>query len=118
MTPSPTTYAPNTATATTGGVTVTATAKVTTIRWDMGDGTTVTCHSPGTPYDAFRGKSPSPTCGHLYQKTSHGHPDERYQGTVTATLTVTWSPWWWCSVWNVLMAAAAWLPKAPSAARE
>lgn len=52
--PSPTTFGPLSASATAGGVTVTATAKVTTVRWAMGDGTTVTCHGPGTPYTPER----------------------------------------------------------------
>ncbi|MFD5787090.1 ATP/GTP-binding protein [Streptomyces sp. NPDC127037] len=47
----PTAYGPQTATATAGGVTVSATAKVRSIRWDMGDGNTITCLGPGTPYD-------------------------------------------------------------------
>ncbi|MET8479990.1 hypothetical protein ABZV68_22795 [Streptomyces clavifer] len=48
--PSPSTFGPVSASASAGGVTVTATAKVTTVRWAMGDGATVTCHGPGTPY--------------------------------------------------------------------
>ena len=91
VTRSTSSYGPATATATAGGVTVTATAKVAAIRWDMGDGTTVTCHGPGTPYSADRGKSPSPDCGHRYEHTSAGRPDDRYQGTATATWTVTWT---------------------------
>ncbi|MGW1411510.1 ATP/GTP-binding protein [Streptomyces sp. NPDC002403] len=82
-------YGPATATA--GGVTVTATAHVATIRWDTGDGTTATCNGPGTPYTADRGTSSSPDCGHRYTQTSAGRPDDRYQGTATATWTVTWT---------------------------
>lgn len=44
--PGPTTYGPASASA--GGMTVTATARVTAVRWAMGDGTTVTCTGPGT----------------------------------------------------------------------
>ncbi|MEU4506204.1 ATP/GTP-binding protein [Streptomyces sp. NPDC024089] len=91
VTRSTSSYGPATATATAGGVTVTATAKVAAIRWDMGDGTTVTCHGPGTPYSADRGKSPSPDCGHRYEHTSAGRPDDRYQGTATATWTLEWT---------------------------
>ncbi|MFF3531502.1 ATP/GTP-binding protein [Streptomyces rubiginosohelvolus] len=67
-TPSPNSTGPISASATAGGVTVTATAKVTTVRWAMGDGTTVTCNGPGTPYTPDRGKSMSPDCGHLYER--------------------------------------------------
>ncbi|MFG2631840.1 ATP/GTP-binding protein [Streptomyces sp. NPDC048473] len=91
VTPSPTTYGPATATATAGGVTVTATAKVAAIRWDMGDGTTVTCHGPGTPYTPDKGKALSPDCGHRYQRTSSDEPDKRFKGTAIATWTVTWT---------------------------
>ncbi|MFC9756225.1 hypothetical protein [Streptomyces sp. NPDC056921] len=58
VTRSTSSYGPATAKATAGGVTVTA--KVAAIRWDMGDGTTITCTGPGTPYSADRGKSVSP----------------------------------------------------------
>ncbi|MFH8516800.1 hypothetical protein ACH4CE_17130 [Streptomyces gelaticus] len=61
------------------------------IWWDMGDGATVTCHGPGTPYSADRGKSTSPDCGHRYERTSASRPDDRYRGTATATWTVTWT---------------------------
>ncbi|MGW8863737.1 ATP/GTP-binding protein [[Kitasatospora] papulosa] len=90
-TPSATTFGPATATATAGGVTVTATAKVTRVRWAMGDGTTVTCRGPGTPYRQSRGKAMSPDCGHLYERPSYEQPGGRFQGTATATWTVTWT---------------------------
>ncbi|MGW0963323.1 hypothetical protein ACWD4K_30910 [Streptomyces gelaticus] len=61
------------------------------IRWNMGDGATVTCDGPGTPYSADRGKSTSPDCGHRYERTSASRPDDRYRGTATATWTVTWT---------------------------
>ncbi|MGW7097615.1 ATP/GTP-binding protein [Streptomyces sp. NPDC054874] len=90
-TPSPRTYGPVSASATAGGVTVTATAKVTTVRWAMGDGTTITCHGPGTPYTPEKGKSMSPDCGHRYERTAHDKPGEKYRGTATATWTITWT---------------------------
>ncbi|MFC8593205.1 ATP/GTP-binding protein [Streptomyces atroolivaceus] len=92
-TPSPTTFGPATASATAGGVTVTATAKVTTVRWAMGDGTTVTCHGPGTPYRKSQEVTSSPDCGHLYERPSSEQPGGRYRGTATATATwtVTWA---------------------------
>ncbi|MEU0304675.1 ATP/GTP-binding protein [Streptomyces sp. NPDC006175] len=89
--PSPSTFGPATASATAGGVTVTATARVTTVRWAMGDGTTVTCHGPGTPYTKSRGATPSPDCGHLYERPSSQQPGGRYQGTATSTWTITWT---------------------------
>ncbi|MER7780496.1 ATP/GTP-binding protein [Streptomyces sp. NPDC096191] len=84
------TYGPATATASAGDVTVTATAKVTSIRWTMGDGTTVACAGPGTPYRGSRNMANSPDCGHRYTRTSSGQPGERFSLTATSTWTITW----------------------------
>lgn len=87
---SATTYGPNTASAAAGGVSVTATAKVSKIVWQMGDGTSVTCSGPGTPYQASDGMAQSPTCGHLYSRTSAGAATGRFPVTATSTWTVDW----------------------------
>lgn len=83
--PSATTWGPVTRTASSGGYTVTATAKVDHVTWAMGDGTTVTCHGPGTPYADQFGTRPSPDCGHTYTRQG------RYTVTATSNWTVTWS---------------------------
>ncbi|MEU7031411.1 ATP/GTP-binding protein [Streptomyces sp. NPDC046275] len=85
VTPSPNTFGPVSASATAGGVTVTATAKVTSVRWVMGDGASVTCAGPGTVYQARYGAQMSPTCGHRYTKAAE------HQGSATATWAVEWS---------------------------
>ncbi|MGA5149988.1 ATP/GTP-binding protein [Streptomyces griseoincarnatus] len=85
-----TTYGPNTASASAGGVTVTAIAKVSRIDWRMGDGSTVTCTGPGTPYTGSAGMVESPTCGHVYSKTSAGEPGRKYAVTATSTWTIDW----------------------------
>ncbi|MET4670441.1 ATP/GTP-binding protein [Streptomyces sp. PvR018] len=90
-TPSPTTYGPVTASATAGGVTVSATAKVTRAVWDMGDGSSVTCHGPGTKYTADHGKTMSPDCGHQYRRSSTDEPNARYAGSTTTTWAVDWT---------------------------
>ncbi|MFF4317089.1 ATP/GTP-binding protein [Streptomyces sp. NPDC001507] len=90
VTQSPTTYGPNSASATLAGVTVTATAKVSKIDWTMGDGNTVTCQGPGTPYAASYGKQTSPTCGHMYATASAASPGAKYAVTATATWSVNW----------------------------
>ncbi|MFE9912523.1 ATP/GTP-binding protein [Streptomyces clavifer] len=89
--PSPSTFGPVSASATAGGVTVTATAEVTRLRWSMGDGATVTCHGPGTQYRKPREVTESPDCGHLYERPSYDEPGGRYRGTATSAWTITWS---------------------------
>lgn len=87
---SATTFGPNTASASAGGVTVTATAKVSKIVWQMGDGASVTCNGPGTPYRSSEGMAQSPTCGHVYSKTSAGAKNGKHQVTATSTWTIDW----------------------------
>ncbi len=87
---SPTTYGPNTASATAGGITVTATARVSEIVWTMGDGASVACNGPGTPYKSSDGMTQSPTCGHVYAKTSAGVRNGTFAVTATSTWTINW----------------------------
>ncbi|MFC8428038.1 ATP/GTP-binding protein [Streptomyces sp. NPDC057253] len=87
---SATTYGPNTASASAGGITVTATAKVSKIEWKMGDGASVTCNGPGTPYTSSEGMAQSPTCGHVYSKTSAGAQSAKFPVTATSTWTINW----------------------------
>lgn len=84
------TYGPASATASAGGITVTATARVHQITWDMGDGTEVVCHGPGTPYEAKYGQKKSPTCGHVYTTSSSRAPGQTYTVTATSSWVVTW----------------------------
>ncbi|WP_351230067.1 ATP/GTP-binding protein [Streptomyces sp. NPDC002133] len=86
----PETYGPNTASASAGAVTVTATAKVSKIVWQMGDGKTVTCTTPGTPYEPEYGKKPSPDCGHRYEVPSSTQPSGKFHVTATSTWTIDW----------------------------
>ena len=88
---SPTTFGPNSSSATAGAVTVTARAKVKSIRWAMGDGTSVTCQGPGASYRAAYGQRPSPDCGHVYARTSAGHRGNTTTVTATATWQITWN---------------------------
>ncbi|OEJ21526.1 ATP/GTP-binding protein [Streptomyces agglomeratus] len=85
------TYGPNTASATAGAVTVTATAKVSKIVWTMGDGKTVTCTTAGTPYKAAYGKKPSPDCGHRYNVPSSTTAAGQFHVTATSTWTIDWA---------------------------
>jgi len=56
------------------------------VSWSLGDGSTVVCAGPGTPFvpgqsDAYAG---SPDCGHTYTRAA----------TVTVTATVSWQVRW------------------------
>lgn len=77
-------WGPVTRTASAGGETVTATAKVSRVRWLMGDGGVVVCTGPGTAYEDRFGKTKSPTCGYTYPR----------QGTYTVRAESQWSVSW------------------------
>ena len=83
--PGPTTYGPVEGEASAGAVTVTANARVDRIVFDMGDGTTITCNGPGTPYEDRYGVTDSPDCGHQYDK--QGDP---YTVTATSYWVARW----------------------------
>jgi hypothetical protein len=83
------------ASASAGGVTVTATAVPQTVNWSIGDGGSVTCQGPGTPYSAQSASaspsaSSSPDCGYTYRRTSAGMPGGVFDVTVTTSWRVDW----------------------------
>lgn len=84
------TYGPATASASAGGITITATARVHQITWVMGDGNTVVCSTAGTPYRPSYGKKESPDCGHVYTHSSGGLADGRFTVTAISDWVVTW----------------------------
>ncbi|WP_162802901.1 hypothetical protein [Ornithinimicrobium avium] len=84
-TPSADTVGPITRSASAGGYTVTATGRVEQIVWDMGDGTSVVCATPGTPYEDRFGAMDSPDCGHRY--TEQGH----YPISATSYWVISWA---------------------------
>lgn len=85
------TFGPQVLTGSSGGVTITATAKVDRIVWDLGDGARVTCRTPGTVYQDSFGFNDSPDCGHRYTKTSAGKPNNAYPITATSYWVVDWT---------------------------
>jgi hypothetical protein len=87
----PATFGPQMLTGSAGGVTITATAKVDRVVWSMGDGTTVTCRTPGTPYEDRFGFRDSPDCGHRYTRTSAGRPANAYPVSATSFWVVDWT---------------------------
>lgn len=85
------TTGPARASASAGGVTVTAVAQVSQVLWNMGDGNTVTC-GLGTPYADGAGTTASPDCGYVYAQASTRHaPGGRWPITATSRWTITWS---------------------------
>ena len=89
--PNQATFGPITRTATAGGLAVTATARIEHITWSMGDGATVVCRTAGTPYARSYGATPSPDCGHVYERSSSRQNGGRYTVTATSTWVVTWA---------------------------
>ena len=88
----PAVWQPRSKTAHVPGESVTATATPVSASWRMGDGTTVTCHGPGTVYTT--GDNPasrSPTCGYTYARSSAGQPHAAYRVTATITWDITWT---------------------------
>jgi hypothetical protein len=77
--PSRTTWGPATISA--GGMTMTI--KVESLKWSLGDGTTISC-GKGTVWKPGTGGKSSPTCGHTYTR----------QGTYTVTATTHWVARW------------------------
>ncbi|GAA4898808.1 PKD domain-containing protein [Streptomonospora salina] len=77
-------WSPVSRTATAGSVSVTATATPTSVTWHMGDGASVACSGPGTPYTRDADASASPDCGHSYSAP----------GEYEITATVHWSIEW------------------------
>lgn len=79
------TWGPITRSVSAAGHTVTATARVSHITWDMGEKKKVTCRSPGTRWTKARGSSKSPTCGYIYQKQGE------HQIRATSHWVIAWS---------------------------
>jgi hypothetical protein len=84
-------WQPQSKTAQVPGEAVTATATPVLAAWSMGDGKTVTCNGPGTPYGGGNPAAASPTCGHTYDQSSAGQPGGAYKVTVTITWDITWA---------------------------
>jgi hypothetical protein len=76
--------------ATLAGITVTVTAEPMAVMWTMGDGATVTCDGPGTPWNPDGGDGQTTDCSHVYQHVSADQADGRYPVSATVTWAVTW----------------------------
>jgi hypothetical protein len=61
------------------------------VTWSMGDGATVTCDGPGTPWNPDGGDGQTTDCSHVYQHVSADQASGRYPVSATVTWAVTWS---------------------------
>jgi hypothetical protein len=91
----PSSWTSHTATATATGLTVTVTVVPWKLLYDMGDGETVACFTPGTRRnldldEPMQDESPT-GCQHFYQQpNTKGDPDSRYWVTPKLVWTVNW----------------------------
>jgi hypothetical protein len=87
----PAAFQPVSASAAAGGVAVTTTASPELVTWEMGDGHTVTCPGPGTPYDSSKPASEQQTsCSYTYRQSSAGQAGGAYRVTATVSWHVSW----------------------------
>jgi hypothetical protein len=87
----PGTWHTRTATAAIPALTITAQATPTQATWHAGDGTSITCHGPGTPWTPHQDPgAASPTCGHTYTTASGSGPG----GTYTVRAELSWAISW------------------------
>ncbi len=86
------------ATATAGGVSATAIATPVSVSWSMGDGHTVVCDGPGTPYDpTIPDAAQSTACSYAFPESSAGRPSadgDSNDGAFDVTATITWTVSW------------------------
>jgi hypothetical protein len=85
-------WQPASVSASAGGVTSTVTATPTRVVWDMGQGDTVVCNGPGTPYrpDLPDDQQPS-DCAFTYRRSSAGQPGQAFTVTATLEWETTWA---------------------------
>ena len=83
--PGPTTWGPITKTVSESGYAITATAAVTKVTWEMGNGDTKVCDKGMEHLPWQKDDKPSPTCGYVY------HQRGDYTITATAHWVIVWS---------------------------
>ncbi len=85
----PASWKPLQASATIDGVSASATATPEKVVWSTGDGSTLTCDGPGTPYDAADPGATS-DCTYTWTTSSADEPN----GAFTLTATIYWQVTW------------------------
>lgn len=78
------------ATANTGRVWSTVRATPVATTWELGDGRTVSCRGPGTPWRRGLTEDAS-TCTHTYHRSSATQPGGTYDLEATVTFEVSWT---------------------------
>ncbi len=79
------------ATAAAGPVSATATATPDQVVWRMGDGGTVTCKGPGSPWTSQSPPDQASDCSYTYTQDSATQPGGTYAVTTTVYWHVTWT---------------------------
>jgi len=86
------------ATATAGGVSATAVAAPQSVSWSMGDGNTVVCDGPGTPFlPTISSDLQKTNCSYTYRASSAGQRSsdgESNDGAFRVSATITWVVNW------------------------
>ena len=60
--------------------------------WELGDGTTITCPGPGTPFDKSRPADQQQTdCSHTYRHSSSTQPDGKYKVKASIVWHLSWA---------------------------
>lgn len=77
------------ATAQTGRIWSTVTARPVSVSWSLGDGSTVSCSGPGTVWTPGSDEDAS-NCTHTYRRSSAGADDGTFPLEATVRLEVTW----------------------------
>jgi hypothetical protein len=94
----PALWHPYVVSATVGAVTATATATPTSVVWNLGDGSSLTCEGPGSAYRTDLPSAAQQTsCSHTYQTTSLGQPSpdgDPNDGAFLIAATVDWQVAW------------------------
>lgn len=88
--PGPTTFDGYSVSDSEGGLSVTGSVKVSSLEWNMGDGSVVVCGTKGQAYETGFGWAESPDCGHMYQQTSQSQASDRYTVTATSRWQFQW----------------------------
>ncbi|CCH17767.1 conserved hypothetical protein [Micromonospora lupini str. Lupac 08] len=83
-------YRARSATASVPGLSVTATASPSKVRWSTGDGASFTCSGAGTPWRAGMDPAVASSCSHTYKVPSNGQPGGVYEVRATVTWEIGW----------------------------